>query len=170
MVPVGGVIIASPNPTVIDSISKTYPGRASGSPILDLFVTLLQMGTTNYITLLRERKVRSGFTMLALLNSSCDVGGVWFVQTEAWHCCQEAWRENFELPQQYHFYRFVFNHISSTEAPRSYTVQQVHFRSSSGWSRGRKGSGGSEVQELRGPPHQLPMPLLDCCKCNRNNY
>lgn len=34
MVPVGGAIIASPDPTIIAKICKTYPGRASSAPLL----------------------------------------------------------------------------------------------------------------------------------------
>ena len=45
MVPVGGSIIYSPKKKdLIDTINKFYPGRASGAPIIDLFVTYLQMG------------------------------------------------------------------------------------------------------------------------------
>lgn len=51
MVPVGGSIIYSPHPAktkdgvgIIQKINKFYPGRASGGPIVDLFITYLQMG------------------------------------------------------------------------------------------------------------------------------
>lgn len=57
MVPVGGAIIAGPNESFIDAIAKNYPGRASGSPVLDLFVTLLSLGRNGYEKLLLERKV-----------------------------------------------------------------------------------------------------------------
>ncbi|EGG21842.1 O-phosphoseryl-tRNA selenium transferase [Cavenderia fasciculata] len=73
MVPVGGAIITSPKKekqqhkqkekgeeeqqvNLIDLISKNYPGRANGSPILDLFITLLSMGRQGYKELLDERK------------------------------------------------------------------------------------------------------------------
>eukprot|EP01112_Ceratiomyxa_fruticulosa_P018536 TRINITY_DN5938_c0_g4_i1.p1 TRINITY_DN5938_c0_g4~~TRINITY_DN5938_c0_g4_i1.p1 ORF type:complete len:542 (+),score=105.76 TRINITY_DN5938_c0_g4_i1:162-1787(+) len=56
MVPVGGSIITSHNRKFIDDVSKNYPGRASGSPTLDLFITLLSMGRTGYQTILTERK------------------------------------------------------------------------------------------------------------------
>ena len=46
MVPVGGSIIYSPKKKdLIDKINKFYPGRASGGPIVDLFITYLQMGS-----------------------------------------------------------------------------------------------------------------------------
>merc|ERR1711862_286048 len=56
LVPVGGALIMSPNSDVIESISKNYPGRASASPMIDLFVTLLSMGLKGYRDLLDERK------------------------------------------------------------------------------------------------------------------
>ncbi|XP_058049806.1 O-phosphoseryl-tRNA(Sec) selenium transferase, partial [Ahaetulla prasina] len=56
MVPVGGAVIAGFNDTFIQEISKTYPGRASASPSLDVLITLLSLGTKGYRQLLRERK------------------------------------------------------------------------------------------------------------------
>ena len=45
MVPVGGSLVYSPKKKdIVDKINKMYPGRASGSPIVDLFVTQLSMG------------------------------------------------------------------------------------------------------------------------------
>ncbi|KAL3775449.1 hypothetical protein HJC23_006535 [Cyclotella cryptica] len=55
LVPVGGSLILSPNSKVIDSISKNYPGRASASPMVDLFITLLSMGLNGYKAVLEER-------------------------------------------------------------------------------------------------------------------
>lgn len=57
MVPVGGAIIAGPDEKFIAAIAKNYPGRASGSPVLDLFITLLSFGRTGYETMLQEQKV-----------------------------------------------------------------------------------------------------------------
>ena len=44
LVPVGGGIISSPEPDLVTAVGKLYPGRASITPILDLFITLLSMG------------------------------------------------------------------------------------------------------------------------------
>jgi len=55
LVPVGGAIIVSPNKNVIKDVGKVYAGRASSSPIVDLFITLLSMGLNGYKRLLRER-------------------------------------------------------------------------------------------------------------------
>ena len=57
MVPVGGSVIYSHQKKgLVEKINKFYPGRASSGPIIDLFLTLLEMGQTNLRTLLKERK------------------------------------------------------------------------------------------------------------------
>lgn len=56
MVPVGGAIVVSPSSDFIANFSGNYPGRASMTPILDVFVTLLSMGETGYKRLLTTRK------------------------------------------------------------------------------------------------------------------
>jgi len=56
LVPVGGALILSPNVNVIESISQNYPGRASASPMIDLFITLLSMGLDGYKRILEDRK------------------------------------------------------------------------------------------------------------------
>lgn len=56
LVPVGGALVYSPTSAMIDAIRKNYPGRASMSPILDVFITLLHMGRRRVETLLAERE------------------------------------------------------------------------------------------------------------------
>ncbi|KAL4231703.1 hypothetical protein ACF0H5_009279 [Mactra antiquata] len=56
MVPVGGSIIAGFDASFIQDISKSYPGRASASPSMDLFITLLSLGAKGYKQLLKDRK------------------------------------------------------------------------------------------------------------------
>mmetsp|Transcript_21053 Transcript_21053/g.50027 ORF Transcript_21053/g.50027 Transcript_21053/m.50027 type:complete len:539 (+) Transcript_21053:278-1894(+) len=56
LVPVGGAVIVSPDKSTIEKIGKVYAGRASSSPIVDLFITLLSMGLHGYKRLLEERK------------------------------------------------------------------------------------------------------------------
>jgi O-phospho-L-seryl-tRNASec:L-selenocysteinyl-tRNA synthase len=56
LVPVGGALVAGPSASVIDAVSASYPGRASASPILDLFITLLGMGQSGLKGLLAQRK------------------------------------------------------------------------------------------------------------------
>ncbi|XP_017781064.1 PREDICTED: O-phosphoseryl-tRNA(Sec) selenium transferase isoform X2 [Nicrophorus vespilloides] len=55
MVPVGGAIIASFDEDLLQTVSKCYPGRASGSPIMDVFITLLHLGKSGYLKLVEER-------------------------------------------------------------------------------------------------------------------
>eukprot|EP00347_Sterkiella_histriomuscorum_P002421 403368218 len=57
MVPVGGSIIYSAKKKdLIEKINKFYPGRASGGPTFDLFITYLQMGAKTLKALIKERK------------------------------------------------------------------------------------------------------------------
>ena len=45
MVPVGGSVIYSHKKLdLIEKINNFYPGRAAGGPIMDLFLTFLEMG------------------------------------------------------------------------------------------------------------------------------
>jgi O-phospho-L-seryl-tRNASec:L-selenocysteinyl-tRNA synthase len=69
MVPVGGAIIASPSADLIDKVAKMYPGRASMSPISDLFITLLSMGESGLLGLWEERQ-KLFTTLTEGLNSS----------------------------------------------------------------------------------------------------
>jgi len=55
MVPVGGAIICGENKT-IEQIAKSYPGRASGAPTLDLLITFLSMGNDGLKGLWKGRK------------------------------------------------------------------------------------------------------------------
>jgi len=60
LVPVGGAIVASADAThgapLMAQLRKTYPGRASISPILDLFITLLHLGASGWSDLLKSRR------------------------------------------------------------------------------------------------------------------
>lgn len=63
MVPVGGSFIFANSSKIIEKskllsylVSSKYPGRANGSPILDMFITLLSMGKSTLKTLKNERK------------------------------------------------------------------------------------------------------------------
>uniref|UniRef100_A0A1Y1N0T5 O-phosphoseryl-tRNA(Sec) selenium transferase n=3 Tax=Photinus pyralis TaxID=7054 RepID=A0A1Y1N0T5_PHOPY len=55
MVPVGGAVIAAFNVGLLEQISKTYPGRASSSPVMDSFITLLHLGKNGYRDLIMKR-------------------------------------------------------------------------------------------------------------------
>lgn len=56
MVPVGGALIYSSNEKLIDAIKENYPGRASLAPLVDLFISYLQMGKNKYKDLIKDRK------------------------------------------------------------------------------------------------------------------
>lgn len=56
MVPVGGAVIAGFDLELIEYVARTYPGRGSGSPTMDLFITLLSMGIKGYHTACKQRK------------------------------------------------------------------------------------------------------------------
>ena len=47
MVPVGGSLIYSKNEKLIEKVKKNYPGSSSTSPLLDLFITFLEMEKIN---------------------------------------------------------------------------------------------------------------------------
>jgi len=56
LVPVGGAVVAGPDKSFITAVAQTYPGRASITPILDVFITLLGLGEAGFLNLLKERK------------------------------------------------------------------------------------------------------------------
>lgn len=56
MVPVGGAIVGCIDKNFGEKIAKTYAGRASAAPSLDVLITLLEMGMNKYEALLKERK------------------------------------------------------------------------------------------------------------------
>lgn len=57
MVPVGGAVIAAGTKSLlIEAVNKTYPGRASLSPLLDLLMTLLHWGQQGWERVLADRE------------------------------------------------------------------------------------------------------------------
>lgn len=56
LVPVGGAVIGSFDKTLLDRISKMYPGRASASSVMDVMITLLSLGMAGYKQLIAQRK------------------------------------------------------------------------------------------------------------------
>ncbi|OZJ02775.1 hypothetical protein BZG36_03480 [Bifiguratus adelaidae] len=56
LVPVGGSVVAGPQNEPIAALSQMYPGRASIAPIMDLFITLLEVGADGFLALLQERR------------------------------------------------------------------------------------------------------------------
>ncbi len=61
LTPVGGAVITSPNPDLIEAISKCYAGRASASPVVQLLVSLLSMGKQGYLSRIEIQKKNRKF-------------------------------------------------------------------------------------------------------------
>ncbi|KAG7401248.1 hypothetical protein PHYBOEH_002432 [Phytophthora boehmeriae] len=74
MVPIGGAIVCSPSRDVIDRVAKFYPGRASATPTLDFFITMLQMGRNGYRRLLENRKHVADYMREQLQALAGDLG------------------------------------------------------------------------------------------------
>jgi len=74
MVPVGGAIIASQNKELIEHISQTYPGRASASPLVDMFITLMSMGSDGYKEVLSTREALVPYFKQTLSNIAIKYG------------------------------------------------------------------------------------------------
>ncbi|XP_052867676.1 O-phosphoseryl-tRNA(Sec) selenium transferase [Anopheles cruzii] len=70
LVPVGGAIVAGFDEVTVDAVARLYPGRASGSQVLDVLMTLLTLGVTGYRRLLAQQKelyhiLQDGLTKIA---------------------------------------------------------------------------------------------------------
>ncbi|XP_015919669.2 O-phosphoseryl-tRNA(Sec) selenium transferase [Parasteatoda tepidariorum] len=75
MVPVGGSIICGFNKKTVELVGKMYPGRGSGAPSTDLFITLLNIGKKGYIKLLDERERNFLYLKSALGEVADEYGG-----------------------------------------------------------------------------------------------
>ncbi|QEE14339.1 O-phosphoseryl-tRNA(Sec) selenium transferase [Promethearchaeum syntrophicum] len=67
LTPVGGAVITSPNTDLIKEISKSYAGRASASPVVQLLVSLLSMGKQGYLSRIEFQKENRTFLEDSLL-------------------------------------------------------------------------------------------------------
>lgn len=74
LVPVGGAIVAAPGGKLVDKVSEMYPGRASMSPLLDLFITLLSLGAPGWKNLLDERKQNAAWFQERLSEAALNQG------------------------------------------------------------------------------------------------
>ncbi|KAJ0400192.1 hypothetical protein ATCC90586_009328 [Pythium insidiosum] len=78
LMPVGGAIVASgaSNEDVVSRgvVARIYPGRASNTPSVDFFITLLQMGRSGFRRLLRERKELFSYMKTQLEAFASDIG------------------------------------------------------------------------------------------------
>ncbi|GLE05938.1 hypothetical protein PINS_up015149 [Pythium insidiosum] len=78
LMPVGGAIVASgaSNEDVVSRgvVARIYPGRASNTPSVDLFITLLQMGRSGFRRLLQQRKELFGYMKAQLEAFASEIG------------------------------------------------------------------------------------------------
>ncbi|VEL29289.1 unnamed protein product [Protopolystoma xenopodis] len=75
MVPVGGAVVAGFSKELVTSVAELYPGRASASPSIDVFATLLFLGWSGWHDLVTQRaktfsRLLAGLHILA--TSSAD--------------------------------------------------------------------------------------------------
>lgn len=68
MVPVGGAVIAvgPQHGALVAAVNKTYPGRASLSPLLDLLITLLHWGQVGWKQVLADREALYDYAKVQL--------------------------------------------------------------------------------------------------------
>ncbi|KAA0152618.1 hypothetical protein FNF29_03845 [Cafeteria roenbergensis] len=65
-VPVGGSIVFSTSPEAVRSVAQMYPGRASASPVVDIFATLLYQGAAGLAAARAQRKAVHAHLLRAL--------------------------------------------------------------------------------------------------------
>ncbi|MEJ2277961.1 MAG: O-phosphoseryl-tRNA(Sec) selenium transferase [Candidatus Lokiarchaeota archaeon] len=56
LTPIGGAVIASPKEEIIEKISRTYPGRASATPVVNFLISMLSLGRKGYQELIEEQE------------------------------------------------------------------------------------------------------------------
>lgn len=56
LTPVGGAIVASPNPRLVEKVSQAYAGRGSAAPIIQFLAALLSLGLDGYERLRDEQE------------------------------------------------------------------------------------------------------------------
>lgn len=56
LTPIGGAVIASPDNKIIETISQSYAGRASASPVVSFLISMLSLGISGYQNLLKEQQ------------------------------------------------------------------------------------------------------------------
>jgi O-phospho-L-seryl-tRNASec:L-selenocysteinyl-tRNA synthase len=56
LTPVGGALIATPYPDIINKISQAYAGRASATPIVNFLISMLSLGIDGYQKLIDQQQ------------------------------------------------------------------------------------------------------------------
>ena len=79
MVPVGGAVVAAA-PEFLRAVSRTYPGRASIAPVVDVLITLLELGRDGWVRCLDDRE-RLYARMRAMLEEVAEEEGERVLET-----------------------------------------------------------------------------------------
>jgi O-phospho-L-seryl-tRNASec:L-selenocysteinyl-tRNA synthase len=82
LTPIGGGLIYSTDAEFIKEISLSYPGRASATPVVNTLVSLLSMGSKNYLELVKNQK-NSKKLLDELLNDLSKKTGGKFLDVES---------------------------------------------------------------------------------------
>jgi O-phospho-L-seryl-tRNASec:L-selenocysteinyl-tRNA synthase len=71
--PVGGALIASPEKDKIETISQTYPGRASASPVINFLISMLSLGLQGYKELIQTQQENRNYLEERLSSFAEDI-------------------------------------------------------------------------------------------------
>ena len=151
MVPVGGAVVCSgkDNTSVVDAVRKSYPGRASISPVLDLLITLLSMGADGWARCLAERQSVYGY-----------------MRDEAGRVRRRVWRASVgdagepDLDGGELGTSRGFSEGRRRELLREHAVQSVRVRDTGGGAGEEGGRGRGGVRRLRGESRCVSGALL----------
>jgi O-phospho-L-seryl-tRNASec:L-selenocysteinyl-tRNA synthase len=73
LTPVGGALIASPMEEKVEKISKTYPGRACASPVVNFLISMLSLGIEGYENLITKQKENRQYLEDLLGNFAAEI-------------------------------------------------------------------------------------------------
>lgn len=127
LTPVGGAIITSPNPKIIETISQTYAGRASATPVVELLISLLSLGKTGYSKLIQEQQKLREELEKELKKLATDIGEEYIDSRNPVSCAMTL--KNLNSKQISNLGGFLYN--LRITGPRVIDPTQTSFGSSS---------------------------------------
>lgn len=74
LTPVGGAVVVSPEKSMIESVAKSYAGRATAAPIVQLLASLLLLGRERYLRLREEQRENRTLLETLLREESEKIG------------------------------------------------------------------------------------------------
>ena len=101
----GVAIIIFPPPQEMSLLCHSAVGRASSTPTLDVFITLLSLGWQGYHRLIQERKVWSDIALKVYISSTVLAGELSISEGEGGESGQEIRRKGVSHATQPHLYR-----------------------------------------------------------------